>query len=98
MPTNYRRGYLAERKAVKVLEAAGYVVARTAGSHSPFDVVAVGLGGVRLIQVKRVKYGGIRAAVEAAKEELQLVPKLPGISREIWVWVDGEGWVAQEAV
>jgi hypothetical protein len=25
---NYRRGYLAERKAVKLLEAAGYLVAR----------------------------------------------------------------------
>ena len=37
---NYRRGYLAERKAVKLLELAGYTVARTAGSHSPFDVVA----------------------------------------------------------
>jgi len=96
--TNYRRGYVAERKAVKVLEAAGYVVARTAGSHSPFDVVAVGPGGVRLIQVKRVKFGRIRVTVEAALEELRQVPKLPGVSREIWVWVDGDGWVVQEAV
>ncbi len=34
--TNYRRGYAAERKAMKVLEAAGYVVARTAGQPQPF--------------------------------------------------------------
>ena len=95
---NYRRGYLAERKAAKVLEQAGYVVARTAGSHSPFDVVAVGPNGVRLIQVKRVKEGGIAAALEAAREEIRQVPKVPGVSREVWVWLDGKGWVVQEAV
>lgn len=50
---NYHRGYLIERRACKLLEQAGYVVARTAGSHSPFDVVAVNANGVRLIQVKR---------------------------------------------
>ncbi|SHF60874.1 holliday junction resolvase [Desulfofundulus australicus DSM 11792] len=98
MPTNYRRGYLAERKAVKVLEAAGYVVARTAGSHSPFDVVAVNTNGIRLIQVKRVKEGGFTAVLEAAREEIRRVPKVPGVSREVWIWLDGEGWVAQEVV
>ena len=71
---NYRRGYLAERRAAKVLERAGYVVARTAGSHSPFDVVAVNANGVRLIQVKRVKEGGIAAALEAA------ILGLPGLA------------------
>lgn len=94
---NYRRGYLAERKAAKVLEP-GYVVARTAGSHSPFDVVAVGPNGVRLIQVKRVKEGGFTAILEAAREEIRQVPKVPGVSREVWVWLDGKGWIVQEAV
>jgi len=95
---NYRRGYLAERKAAKVLEQAGYVVARTAGSHSPFDVVAVGPNGVRLIQVKRVKEGSFSAVLETAREEIRQVPKVLGASREVWVWLDGEGWVVQEAV
>jgi Holliday junction resolvase len=95
---NYRRGYLAERKAVKVLEGAGYVLARTAGSHSPFDVVAVGPNGVRLIQVKRVKEGGFTAILEAAREEIRQVPMVPGVSREVWVWLEGKGWVVQEAV
>lgn len=95
---NYRRGYLAERRAAKVLERAGYVVARTAGSHSPFDVVAVNPNGVRLIQVKRVKEGGIAATLEAAREEIRQVPKVQGVSREVWIWFDGEGWVVQEVV
>lgn len=95
---NYRRGFLIERRAVKVLEQAGYVVARTAGSHSPFDVIAINANGVRLIQVKRVKEGGFTAILEAAKEEIRQVPKVPGVSREVWVWLDGKGWVVQEAV
>ncbi len=95
---NYRRGYLAERKTAKLLEQAGYVVARTAGSHSPFDVVAVNANGVRFIQVKRVKSGGFAAILETAREEIRQVPKVPGVSREVWVWLDGKGWVVQEAV
>jgi len=95
---NYRRGYLVERKAIKVLEQAGYVVARTAGSHSPFDVVAVGPNGVRLIQVKRVKEGSFSTVLELAKEKISQIPRLQGVSREVWIWLDGEGWVVQEAV
>lgn len=95
---NYRRGYLAERKAVKLLELAGYTVARTAGSHSPFDVVAVGPNGVRLIQVKRVKEGSFTAMLETAREEIRQVPKVQGVSREVWIWLDGKGWVVQEAL
>lgn len=94
----YRRGYLPERKAVKLLEEAGYVVARTAGSHSPFDVVAVNANGIRLIQVKRVKEGGFAAILETAREEIRQVPKVPGVSREVWIWLNGKGWVVQEAV
>jgi Holliday junction resolvase len=98
MSGNYRRGYLAELKAMRRLEAAGYVVARTAGSHSPFDVVAVGPQGVRLIQVKRVKDGTLSSTLEAACEEIRQVPKLPSVSREVWVWRDGAGFVVQKAV
>jgi len=96
--TNYRRGVTAERKALKVLEEAGYIVARTAGSHSPFDVVAVGPNGVRFIQVKRVKEGGFTAVLETAREEIKQLPKVQGVSREVWIWLDGRGWVVQEAV
>ncbi|MGB9866553.1 MAG: hypothetical protein ACPLPR_01395 [Bacillota bacterium] len=95
---NYRRGYLGELKAVRLLEAEGYTVARTAGSHSPFDVVAVGRSCVRLIQVKRVKRGGVHPALEEGKRNLSRVPCPPCTSREVWVWVDGKGWAAQQEV
>jgi len=94
---NYRRGYLAELKAIETLAKAGCVAARTAGSHSPFDVIAVSRAGVRLIQVRRVKTGA-HGAAEKATDGLRSLPVPPGISREVWVWLDGHGWAVQKAV
>lgn len=59
--TNYRRGYAAELRAKRILERQGWFVIRSAGSHSPLDLVAFrGLltRGVfiRMIQVKRNAY------------------------------------------
>lgn len=34
--TNYSRGYYAESRAVKALEAEGFIAVRTAGSHGPW--------------------------------------------------------------
>jgi Archaeal holliday junction resolvase (hjc). len=97
--SNYTRGRDTEYKAVRTLEAAGYVAFRSAGSHSPVDVVAIGPTGVRLIQLKRAKQGkNWQAEYEVAREQLLALPKLPGVTREIWVWVDRDGWVKQEVV
>lgn len=96
--TNYRRGVEKERECQKILEAAGYETARTAGSHGPFDVIAVGPLGVRLIQLKRSADGNWNQEYELAKEKLQQLPKLPFVSREIWIWVDRQGWVKQEVI
>ena len=38
---HYRKGYRMERELVNMWRKAGYVAARTAGSHSPIDVLAV---------------------------------------------------------
>lgn len=95
---NYKRGYEIERKVMRLLAAAGYITARTAGSHSPFDVVAVNSTGVRLIQVKRTKRDKFDALLDMAIEEIQQVPRLPGVSREVWIWVDGRGWVVKVTV
>lgn len=95
---NYRRGYLAELKAMEALRAEGYVVARTAGSHSPFDIVAVGPHGVRLIQVKRAKHKALPSLLRVAAEDLRAVPRAQGVQCEVWVWVDRKGfWVQQLA-
>jgi Holliday junction resolvase len=71
---------------------------RTAGSHGPFDVIAIGALGVRLIQVKRAMGNNWKYEYEAAKEEIEFLPKFPFVSYEIWVWQDGIGWVKQEKV
>lgn len=90
--SKYRRGYLAERKAVAELEREGYRAFRVAGSKGPFDVVALG-ETVRLIQVKRVKPGKEKDALAEAKREIAL---LPGeFAREVWVWVDRRGFTKE---
>lgn len=99
MSTNYSRGADAERRAVEHLERVGYTVIRSAGSHGPVDLVAVGPTGVRLIQVKRDAGGYVSPAVlETAREQLRGIPCPAGVSREIWVWKDRDGWVRQEVV
>lgn len=58
--TKYRRGYATERKTMQLLKERGYdLVARTAGSHGKFDVVAVDVENKRilLVQCKRSKDG-----------------------------------------
>lgn len=52
--SNYSKGVAYERKAKKELEALGYQVTRAAGSHGPWDLIAIPpKGRVRCIQIKR---------------------------------------------
>lgn len=51
---NYQNGAAFERQCKRDLEASGYAVVRSAGSHSPADLVALRKGGGTLgIQCKR---------------------------------------------
>lgn len=52
MATNGRRGADYERRVGKVLEGHGYIVVRSAGSHSPADLVAMKPGELVLVQCK----------------------------------------------
>lgn len=90
--SKYRRGYLAERRAVAELEKEGYLALRVAGSKGPFDVVALG-ESVRFIQVKRVKPGKEKEALAEAKREIAVLPG--GFAREVWVWVDRRGFTKE---
>lgn len=45
------KGSRAERRAMRILKAAGYAVTRAGGPLGLFDVIAVGSANVRLIQV-----------------------------------------------
>ena len=38
---NYERGVRLEREIMQIFKDNGYIVMRTAGSHSPFDVVLI---------------------------------------------------------
>jgi len=97
--TNYSRGARIEYRAVQHLEHVGYFCVRSAGSHSPVDVVAVGPAGIRLIQIKRAKDGYLSPGeLETAREQLRTLPCPAGVSREIWVWKDRLGWIRQEVV
>ncbi len=90
--TNYQRGYEIERKIVNEHRKAGDIAFRSAGSHSPVDVVYVNKIGIHLLQVKRVKkyrHGMFKKEIK----ELESVRCPLNCSKELWVWEDGYGWV-----
>lgn len=53
MATNYARGSDFERRTKAQLEGFGYAVIRSAGSHSPADLVAMRHGEIVGVQCKR---------------------------------------------
>lgn len=53
MATNYSRGADFERRTRGYLERIGYVTVRSAGSHSPADIVAMRHGELVCVQCKR---------------------------------------------
>ena len=88
----YRRGRVVEYACVRELRQRGWWAQRTAGSHSPFDVVAWRCDGVRLIQVKSVAGGGSATAAVRRGDRAWLwnePPDIEGVDLETWVW-DGE--------
>jgi Holliday junction resolvase len=50
--SNYTKGYRFERRCAKTLEAMGFFVIRSAGSHGSFDLVALKPRTVWLVQCK----------------------------------------------
>ncbi len=53
MNKNYLRGRRFEYAAKKYLEDKGWIVMRTAGSHGPFDIIAIKDGRILLLQLKK---------------------------------------------
>src|SRR5262249_30082797 len=78
------KGSRAERRAIRLLEAAGYVCTKAGGSLGLFDVVAIGANDVRLIQVK--SGGQYLSAVERQQIAGLVVPSL--VTRECWRFPD----------
>jgi Holliday junction resolvase len=68
--SNYSRGANFERRVRKHLEQQGWVVFRSAGSHSPADLIALKAGEVMLVQCQldgyftRAKKGALQILIE----------------------------------
>ena len=82
----YRKGADYERAVSRDYTRRGYIVVRAAGSHSPFDLVAVGPTEVVLIQCKRVKK--VTKPVQDELERFRGLPVPPGCRKEYRVKVD----------
>ncbi len=94
--SNYSKGRVYEWKAQKELEAEGYVVVRSSASHSPIDLIAVGCGSIKIIQVKSTK--GDKVYMNTYKEDISSLRemKVPdNVTREIWVWRRYKGWTKE---
>lgn len=78
------KGSRAERRAIALLEAEGYVCTKAGGSLGLFDVVGIGSRDVRLLQVKA---GTARLSADERRTIAAL--RVPAnVTREYWRFPD----------
>lgn len=100
---NDRLGRLAEAHARKRLRAEGYAVQPYAGGYGAADMHATktsdaGAGSVvRYVQIKAV-FSFRPSALNEAVAGLLTIPPASFAAREAWLWLYGEGWVAEIAL
>jgi hypothetical protein len=80
--SSYRRGAAFERQVKRIFEACGYEVVRSAGSHSPVDLVAANEFHCLHIQCKRNKPSE-RWMLEFAAARLVRIPCLHAVAYRI---------------
>jgi Holliday junction resolvase len=68
---NYEAGRRFEYTIKKALEKLGWIAIRSAGSHSPFDIIAIKGDRILLLQLKKYK-GGHMPQAEYYKEMKKL--------------------------
>ena len=93
--TRVRRGHDTERKCALELKKRGYDVIRSAGSKGVWDIVAVNKSFVLLIQCKRtLKTIKSAAAPKAVMNKMRRAPAPEHyvVRKELWTWVDRQGW------
>jgi Holliday junction resolvase len=78
------KGSRAERRAMRILEAAGYVCTRAGASLGLFDVIAVGPSDVRLVQVK----AGTKYLSGEEREQIVALAVPAMVSKEAWRFPD----------
>jgi Holliday junction resolvase len=85
--TGYQRGRANEYRAMEQLRKDGWVVLRSAGSHSPLDLFAARNGERLLVQVKS---GEGHMSDEQTKELIRWAKEFDG-SAEVWHYMGREG-------
>ncbi len=89
----YERGYRAELKAVKILQALSYWTERNHASRGTFDIIASNAEETLLIQVKRTKtpIKSIESVYRTNRKDvvrMEAVPHPPSTKVELWIYVD----------
>jgi len=79
-----RKGTRAERRAIAILEAAGYCCTKAGGSLGVFDVIAILAIDVRALQVN----AGTARCSPLEREQIQFLPVPRNVSKEIWRFPD----------
>ncbi len=94
--TNYERGRASEYAARQRLLDDGWgCVLRTAGSHGPVDLVAIGARGILFVQVKRMAEP---RSYEHELAQLRAWPVPDGCIRELWIHdVEARRWIVLSA-
>lgn len=82
----YHKGRRLEYQAMRELVLHGYLPVRSAGSHTPFDIIGISGTDVLLLQVKAGKIGKDEA------RRLREIP-LPECAKvQVWTWRGRAGW------
>lgn len=77
MNRHYQKGYRFENQFLNMLKDEGFqFVARTAGSHSAFDIIGIKDGNLFLFQLKNGEL--------TLKERLAAIDKMPLMQRQLW--------------
>jgi Holliday junction resolvase len=78
----YRKGYLKELEVKRILRKSGkfYTVFRSAGSHSPFDLIAISNSKVLLLQVKTGKFN-----FKKELKKLKSIETPECVEKQLWV-------------
>jgi Holliday junction resolvase len=79
-----RKGSRAERRAIRILEAAGYVCTKAGGSLGMFDVIGIGPRDIRCLQVK----AGAQYCSAIEREQMTELTVPANVSKEIWRFPD----------
>jgi len=99
MASQYSRGRDTEYKCIEELERAGYRCTRAASSKGNWDVIGVCPDRLLLVSCKRAKNERLaKRHLTSERRRLQLIRTPTAVRQEIWVWLDGQGWLYQEPV